>query len=73
MSQPVQISECLLTVDSPDGRQRLADYLKKLPYPRYEPAGSPGLLVRIESNGKRTLGRFINRKFKPVTKKQRKA
>jgi hypothetical protein len=35
-----------------------------LPYPHYEPApDSPGLLVRIEANGKRTTGRFVNRKF----------
>jgi hypothetical protein len=38
-----------------------------LPYPHFEPApGSAGLLVRIEANGKRTTGRFVNRKFQPV-------
>jgi hypothetical protein len=60
------LSECLRSVDSPEGRQRVAEHLKTRPYPHYEPADSPGLLVRIESNGKRTIGRFVNREFQPV-------
>jgi hypothetical protein len=40
--------------------------LGALPFPHYEPApGSAGLLVRIEANGKRTTGKFVNRKFLP--------
>lgn len=59
------LSECLASVDTPDGRQRVADYLRSQPYPHYEPApGRPGLLVRIEANGRRTVGRFVNRQFK---------
>ena len=61
------LSACLKSMDSAGGRQRLADHLKSLPYPHYEPApGSTGLLIRIEANGKRTAGRFVNRKFQPV-------
>jgi hypothetical protein len=61
------LSACLKSVDSPEGRQRLAEHLKSLPYPHFEPApGSAGLLVRIEANGKRTTGRFVNREFQPV-------
>lgn len=59
------LSACLQSVDSPAGRKRLAEHLKSLPYPHYEPAAG-GLLVRIEANGKRTTGRFVNRKFQPV-------
>lgn len=58
------ISVCLKEADSETGRKRVADYLKTLPYPHYEPApGSPGLLLRIEADGRRTLGRFVNRQF----------
>jgi hypothetical protein len=58
------LSECLTTVDTPRGRKRLEKYLDTLPYPHYEPAANkPGFLVRIDENGKRTVGRFINRKF----------
>ena len=58
------LSECLDSVDSPDGRQHLADYLAMQPYPHYEPVSEePGLLVRTEANGRRTIGRFVNRKF----------
>src|SRR5580692_8609805 len=63
------LSECLDTVDSPAGRTRVAQYLAEQPFPHYEPAqGAPGLLVRIEADGKRTVGRFVNREFKVVKK-----
>ncbi len=59
------LSECLGSVDSPEGRRRLSEHLETRPYPHYEPApGRPGLLVRIEKGGKRTTGRFIQRRFK---------
>jgi ParD-like antitoxin of type II bacterial toxin-antitoxin system len=59
------LSACLQLVDSPEGRKRLAAHLKTLPFPHYEPARG-GLLVKIEADGKRTTGRFINRKFQPL-------
>ena len=61
------LSECLSTVESAEGRKRLAAHLKSLPYPHYEPvADLPGLLMRIEASGKRVTGRFVNRKFQPL-------
>jgi hypothetical protein len=61
------LSACLHSLDSPAGHRRLAEHLHSLPYPHYEPApGSAGLLVRIEAEGKRTTGKFVNRKFQPV-------
>jgi hypothetical protein len=61
------LSACLASIDSPEGRKRLANHLNSLPFPHYEPAPGPaGLLVRIEANGKRTTGRFVNRKFQPA-------
>lgn len=64
------LSACLDSVDSPEGRRRVSEFLQAQPYPHYEPASdSPGLLVRIEAGGKRTLGRFVNRHFKAVKSK----
>ena len=64
------LSECFESVDSPAGRRRVAEYLETQPFPHYEPAADrPGLLVRIEADGKRTLGRFVNRRFKAITRK----
>jgi hypothetical protein len=60
------LSACLESVDSPAGRQRVIKYLKTRPYPHYETAASPGLLVRIQADGTRTVGRFVNREFQPV-------
>jgi hypothetical protein len=61
------LSACLESADSPSGRQRVFEHLKTRPYPHYEAAAeSPGLLVRTEADGKRTVGRFVNRQFQPV-------
>jgi len=58
------LSACLAEVDSPQGRDRVVQFLQTQPYPHYEAApNAPGLLVRIEANGRRTLGRFVNREF----------
>jgi hypothetical protein len=60
------LSECLRLVDTEEGRIRLEEHLKTVPFPHYEPADRPGFLVRIEEDGKRTIGRFVNRKFEAV-------
>ena len=58
------LSACLDSVDSPEGRRRVADHLESLPFPHYAPApGRPGFLVRTEAGGTRTVGRFLNRRF----------
>lgn len=65
------LSELLRTVSLPEGRERLSVYLESRPYPHFEPAKDrPGLLVRIEQDGTRTLGRFVNREFVPVEARQ---
>jgi hypothetical protein len=58
------LSECLASVDTDTGRERVRAYLQSRPFPHYEPApGGAGLLVRIDQNGARTLGRFVGRQF----------
>lgn len=64
------VSELLATVDSPQGRQRVAEYLESQPFPHYEPSPDmPGMLVRIEADGSRSVGRFVNRQFIVATEK----
>lgn len=59
------LSELLATVDTDEGRCRVTAFLESRPFPHYEPAStSPGLLVRIEEDGTRTLGRFVAREFR---------
>jgi len=61
------LSACLESADSPVGRERLAAYLESRPFPHYQPhPENPRLLVRINEDGSRTTGRFVNRKFKPI-------
>jgi hypothetical protein len=55
-------------VDTPTGRKMLKTYLDNEPFPHFEAHPSQaGLLVRIEENGERTVGRFVNRAFVPVS------
>ena len=64
------ISECLESVDTPEGRKRVAAFVAAGPYPHFEPhPDRPGLLVRIEQDGARTTGRFIQRQFQRVETK----
>ncbi len=61
------LSELMATVDAAEGRRRVAEVLAEQPFPHYEPAtDQPGLLVRIEADGQRTIGKFVDRKFRTV-------
>jgi hypothetical protein len=60
------LSEVLATVDTPEGRARLKAYLASQPFPHFEAyPENPKLLVRIDEDGMRTVGRFIKRQFVP--------
>ncbi|MDE2292903.1 MAG: hypothetical protein KGL53_12545 [Elusimicrobia bacterium] len=62
----VPLSAAIGSVDTEAGRRRVADFLEAQPFPHYAPApGKPGLLVRTDEDGTRTLGRFVNRRFTP--------
>ena len=57
------LSELVATVDANEGRRRVAELLDAQPFPHYEPAaGRPGCLVRIEADGKRTVGKVSARR-----------
>lgn len=61
------LSSCLNSVDSPEGRQRVAAFIESRPFPHYQPhPDRPGLLVRIDASGVRTVGRFVKRRFQPI-------
>ena len=63
----VPLSERLASVDSAAGRQRVLEYLESGPFPHYQGVpGSPGLVVRVDVDGTRTLGRFVGREFQAV-------
>lgn len=64
------LSACLESVDSQEGRSRVAEFVQTQPYPHYEPhPEKAGFLVRTDADGKRTVGRFVNRQFRPVRAK----
>ncbi len=60
----MDLSEAVAIVGTPEGRERFKAYLASEPFPHYEacPEG-PNFLVRIDENGKRTVGRFVEREF----------
>jgi len=58
------LSESLASVNSEEGRRRVRDYLQTRPFPHYEPVSdTPGLLLRVDEDGTRTVGRFVGREF----------
>ena len=59
------LSACLESVDTPEGRRRVIEHLRSRPFPHYEPHPTkPRMLVRIEADGTRKVGRFIGRRFR---------
>jgi hypothetical protein len=68
------LSQILASVDTSAGRQRVAELLASQPFPHYEPApDQPGLLVRIEESGQRSVGRFVRGVFRQVPSQQAKS
>lgn len=66
--EDVPLSAALSAVDTPGGRDRVRAHLAARPYPHFEPAADrPGLIVKIDEDGTRTVGRFVNRQFRPVS------
>ena len=60
----VPLSEQIQNVESPAGQKRLAEFLAARPFPHFEAAPDmPGHLVRIDEDGTRIIGRFVNREF----------
>ena len=61
------VSECLHSADSAKGRKRLKTYLESRPFPHYEAHPEiQGFLIHVEENGRRTVGRFVNRHFQQI-------
>jgi len=62
-----KIRERLEGADTPEGRQRVKDYLASEPYPHYfAHPEEKDLVIREDEDGRRVAGRFVNREFIPV-------
>ena len=58
------LAESIESVDTDAGRDRVRAYLDSRPFPHFEPCPDEvGMLVRIDADGTRTRGRFVNRVF----------
>ncbi|MFM8702398.1 MAG: TA system antitoxin ParD family protein, partial [Planctomycetia bacterium] len=58
------LAESIESVDTDAGRDRVRTYLDSRPFPHFEPCPEEaGMLVRIDADGTRTRGRFVNRVF----------
>lgn len=61
------LSECLAEAGTDAGTRRVVEYLKSRPFPHYEAdPEATGILIRIDEDGARTRGRFVNRRFESV-------
>jgi hypothetical protein len=58
------LSELMDTMETSEGQERLARYLESTPFPHFEQHPEDEcLLIRTDADGKRTVGRFVNRQF----------
>lgn len=58
------LAESIQSVDTAVGHARVRGYLESRPFPHFEPCeDEAGMLVRIDEDGTRTRGRFVNREF----------
>jgi ParD-like antitoxin of type II bacterial toxin-antitoxin system len=58
------LSELISSAGTVEGRARLKAYLGSRPFPHFEPhPHRKGFLIRIEEDGTRSVGRFVNRQF----------
>jgi len=68
--EAVPLSSLLESVGTRAGRGRVKAHLAARPFPHFEPApGRKGFLVKIGADGKRTVGRFVDREFRPAGRK----
>jgi hypothetical protein len=64
---PPKLSEVLASIGTPAGRARLQAVLDAKPFPHFRAVpGDRTLMERIDEDGTRTIGRFIQRAFVPV-------
>ncbi len=63
----VPLSACFAKIESDVGRRRVAEFLESGPFPHFQaiPA-SDGMLIRVDEDGTRTIGRFVGREFRPA-------
>ena len=63
----MDLSEAVATIDTPEGRARLKAFLESQPFPHFEAHPTvKGVLIRVEADGTRIAGRFVNRQFVPL-------
>jgi ParD-like antitoxin of type II bacterial toxin-antitoxin system len=56
--------DIIASIDTPEGKRRTREYLASQPFPHFEAAFEPpGYLVRIDADGTRTVGRFVDQTF----------
>jgi hypothetical protein len=70
-SVAAQLSEALESVNKPEGRARLAEYLASKPYPRFvaHPTAKD-VFIREDADGSRVEGRIVGREFVPLAEPQ---
>ena len=63
-SVAAELSEGLESVNKPEGRARLAEYLASTPFPHYTPHPEKArVFFREDADGRVTEGRFVGREF----------
>lgn len=66
----MSLEEVLAPRSAKERRESLQAFMATQPFPHFEGVpGKKGLLVQVDADGTRTIGRFVGRDFRPVGKK----
>jgi ParD-like antitoxin of type II bacterial toxin-antitoxin system len=69
-SPPPLLSDIMASINQPSGRARLQAVLDAKPFPHFRAVpGDRRLMEKIDEDGTKTVGEFIERKFVPVARK----
>lgn len=67
MSKLIPLSKAVSVIGTAGGTARPRTYLESEPFPHFEPHPTiQAAIIRIEANGARTAGRFVDRRFVPL-------
>ncbi len=66
----MSLEEVLAPRSAKERRESLRAFMATQPFPHFEGVlGKKGVLVKVDADGTRTMGRFVGRDFRPIGKK----
>ena len=72
LAQPEEVHEYLARIAADADRESVRARIRAAGFPLYEAAAQPGMVVEVQADGSRVLGRMDGRRFVPARTRARK-